>query len=45
MEENNFKKILIKIWPLFYKIINTVFYFFLSLLKGIVSRGFRQIKE
>ena len=43
-DENKLKAILIQIWPTIYRIINTVIYFLLSLIKGIVNLAIRQIK-
>ncbi len=43
-EENKFKTIAIKIWPTIYRIINTILYFFLSLVKSIIKIAIDQIK-
>jgi len=43
-EENKFKTIAISIWPTIYRIINTVLYFFLSLIKSIIKIAIEQIK-
>ncbi len=43
-EENKFKTIAIKIWPTVYRIINSLMYFIISLIKAIVSIAINQIK-
>lgn len=43
-EENKFKNIAILIWPTIYRIINTILYFFLSLIKSIIKIAIEQIK-
>ena len=43
-EENKFKTIALSIWPTIYRIINTVLYFFLSLIKSIIKIAIEQIK-
>lgn len=45
MDPVNLKKFLLKIWPYFYRIINTFFYFILSVFKSMVSIAVKQIKE
>lgn len=42
--QNKLKTFLINIWPAIYRIINTVFYFVISLIKGIVALAIKQIK-
>lgn len=39
------QKFLIKIWPTVYRTLNTAIYFIIFLVKEIVSRGIKQIKE
>jgi len=43
-EENKFKTFAILIWPTIYRIINTILYFILSLIKSIISIAINQIK-
>lgn len=43
-EENRAKTILIKIWPTIYRVVNTILYFFLSLIRAIVKIAISQIK-
>lgn len=42
---NNFKKILISVWPTIYRIINTFLYFIFSVLKSMVAIAFKQLKQ
>ncbi|MDO8639816.1 MAG: hypothetical protein Q7R53_02725 [bacterium] len=44
MEENKLKYLLIKIWPTIYRLINSLIYFIISLIKSIVSYSIKQIK-
>ena len=44
MEENKYKAFLIKIWPTVYRIINSILYFIISLIKVIVKAAFKQLK-
>ncbi len=45
MQESNIKIFLKKIWPTTYRIINTSFYFIISVIRGIISIAFKQIKQ
>lgn len=45
MEENRFKGFLINIWPAIYRILNTIIYFIINLIKTVVSIAFKQLKQ
>lgn len=36
---------LMKVWPRMYRIINSLFYFILNLIKSIISLSIKQVKE
>ncbi|HZJ18209.1 MAG TPA: hypothetical protein VFD45_01145 [Patescibacteria group bacterium] len=44
MNEKNFKKFLIQIWPTVYRTINTLIYALLHFLKSIISLAIDQLK-
>ncbi|MBI2031469.1 MAG: hypothetical protein HYT08_02530 [Candidatus Levybacteria bacterium] len=45
MEENRLKGILINIWPMIYRILNSILYFIIGLIKTVLSIAFRQLKQ
>jgi hypothetical protein len=44
MEQSNFKKFLILIWPTVYRIINSTFYFLIRFIKSSVRLMISQLK-
>jgi hypothetical protein len=44
MEQNNFKRFLIQIWPTIYRIINSFFYALLRFLKSSITMIIDQLK-
>lgn len=45
MEENKVKGILINIWPAIYRILNSIIYFIINLIKAVISIAFKQLKQ
>jgi hypothetical protein len=41
--KEKFEKGLINVWPRIYRTINSIFYFLITLTKGIISRGLKMI--
>lgn len=44
MNSTSFKRFMVAIWPTVYRIVNQTLYFFLSVIKNIVSGIFKQLK-
>lgn len=43
MKQNRFEYFLKRIWPTIHRIISDIFYFIVSLIKGIISYAIKQI--
>lgn len=44
IQESAFIRLMKKVWPFFHKVLNSIIYFFMSLIKGFFKNAMQMIK-